>query len=318
MMMAGMQRKPGGDPMTGTDGAGGADPIGPRPLMIANGEIVIATEAFGRAGDTPVVLVMGATASMLWWPDSFCRDLARAGRFLVRYDNRDTGQSTSSAAAEPDYSVEDMAGDLLAVMDGHGVPDAHVVGMSLGGLVAQIAALRQPDRVRSLTLIASEPLGWDGEELPGIAPKFLDHFRGFAELDWTDRAAVSGFLLEIARLSAGSAVPFDPSAAMRRIDAELDRATDISRAFNHGMVQLREDWTGRARDIVQPTLIIHGSEDPILPVENARAIQASIRQARLHVLAGIGHELPEAVLPELASQIAAFTDAARSAPSRRK
>ena len=300
--------------MIGTAGAGDVDP---RPLVICNGDTVIATEAFGRAGDTPVVLVMGATASMLWWPESFCRDLARAGRFVVRYDNRDTGQSTVSATAGPDYSVEEMAGDLLAVLDGYGFSDAHIVGMSLGGLIAQMVALRQPDRVRSLTLIASEPLGWNGEALPGIGPKFLDHFAGFAQLDWTDRAAVSGFLLEIARLSAGSAAPFDPSAAMRRIDAELDRAKDISRAFNHGMVQLREDWTGRARDIVQPTLIIHGSEDPILPIENGRAIHASIRQARLHVLDGIGHELPEAVLPDLASEIVGFTGTAPAASLRR-
>ena len=296
-------------------GASRANPTGPELRVIPNGKVSIATEVFGRAGDTPVVLVMGATASMLWWPEGFCRDLARTGRFVIRYDNRDTGQSTISAAAAPDYSVEDMVGDLFAVIDGYGLVDAHLVGMSLGGLVAQIAALRRPDRVRSLTLIASEPLGWDGEALPGIAPKFLDHFGGFAELDWTDRTAVSGFLLEIARLSAGSAVPFDPSAATRRIAAELGRAKDISRAFNHGMVQLREDWTGRARDIVQPTLIVHGSEDPILPIENGRAMQTSIRQARLHVLEGTGHELPEALLPDLARQIAAFTDQARVAPS---
>jgi pimeloyl-ACP methyl ester carboxylesterase len=123
--------------------------------MISNGAIQIAAQCFGSPGNEPVVLVMGATASMLWWPDALCAMLAEAGHYVIRYDNRDTGRSTTGQPGDVAYSVEDMAGDLFAVMDGFGLPTAHVAGMSLGGLIGQVAALQRPQRVRSLTLIGS-------------------------------------------------------------------------------------------------------------------------------------------------------------------
>jgi len=273
---------------------------------IMNGNVGLATQTFGARTDLPLVLAMGATASMLWWPEQLCEGLAARGYYVIRYDHRDTGQSTTTAPGKPTYSVEDMAADLIAIMDGLGLESAHVVGMSLGGLIGQIAALTWPNRIRSLTLIGAEPLGWTGPELPGIAPEFLEHFASFSTLDWSDRDRVTAFMREIARMSAGGGQRFDAAHERKRIEAEIDRAADIRSAFNHGMVGLQSDWMGRAADINQPVLVLHGSDDPILPLQNGEALALIIRGSRLVILEGIGHELPPTALPRMIDEIGSF------------
>ena len=171
------------------------------------GGATIATQSFGTPTDPAVVLNMGATASMLGWPDEVCHALAGQGLFVVRYDNRDAGLSTTYSPGAPPYAVEDMAADLMAVLDAYGVGRAHMVGMSLGGLIGQVAALSTPGRVATLTLIGSEPLGWDGGPLPHIAPAFMDHFATMAELDWSDADAVRAFLLGVERLARAQGTP---------------------------------------------------------------------------------------------------------------
>ncbi|WP_232816425.1 alpha/beta fold hydrolase [Paracoccus zhejiangensis] len=268
------------------------------------------TETLGQPGDPAVVLVMGATASMLGWPDDFCTALVERGLFVIRFDHRDTGGSTTLPPGEATYAVEDMAGDVLAILDAYGLARAHVVGMSLGGYIAQMLTLKHPDRAASLVLIASEPLGWDGAPLPHISGAFLDHFAGLGTLDWTDDAAVTEFLLASERLSAGTAVPFDEQGQRSRIARVLARTDSPASMFNHAGLTLREDWTGRFRDIAGPVSVIHGDEDPILPVANGRAIAEGIAGARLLLLPGIGHELPSPVLPLIADEIAAQVRAA--------
>lgn len=261
------------------------------PVSTHTRDVVLDSQAFGAAGDPAVVLIMGATASMLWWPEAFCQDLAAAGMYVIRYDHRDTGQSTTLPPGQVDYAVEDMTDDLFAVMGAHGLDAAHMVGMSLGGMIAQMAAVMRPDRVLSLTLVASEPLGGSDAPLPGIDEKFMTHFNSMGDVDWCAPTSVAAFLLEIARLSAGSGAEFDDQAALARIHAEIDRASSIQSAFNHGLVTARADWSGRAREIAQPALVIHGAEDPILPLPNGQAIQALLPNAAIEVFDGVGHEL---------------------------
>lgn len=264
----------------------------------------IATEAFGQPGDPALVLVMGATASMLGWPDALCTALAATGLHVIRFDHRDTGQSTSVPPGKARYAVEDMAGDVMAVLDGWGLKQAHLAGMSLGGYIAQMVALQHPQRVPSLTLIGSEPLGWDGPALPQISAAFLDHFGALATLDWADPAAIAAFLLQTERLCAGPVPAFEPAPAQARIARVLARTPSPASMFNHAALSLREDWTGRFRQIACPVLVLHGEHDPILPPENGRAIAAGIPGATFVLVAGIGHDLPPARLPDIACRIA--------------
>lgn len=266
--------------------------------------VSLATESFGDASAPPVLLVMGATASMLGWPDEFCQALAGRGLFVIRFDHRDTGQSTTVAPGKVRYAVEDMVGDGLAILDDYNIDRAHLVGMSLGGYIAQMVAVGHPARVASLTLIGSEPLGWDGTPLPTISDAFLAHFGALATLDWTDSRRVADFLLESERLCAGEARTFDEAREMRRIERVLTRTKSPASMFNHGALAARDNWTGRFRDIACPTLVIHGENDPILPLPNGQAIAQGIKGAALTVLPGIGHALPLPILDPLAQQIA--------------
>lgn len=278
--------------------------------LIDNNGHVLATESFGKVGGPAIVLVMGATASMLGWPDPLCLMLADRGLHVLRFDHRDTGRSTTVPPGEATYAVEDMAGDVLAVMAGHGLERAHLVGMSLGGYIAQMVALMQPGRVASLALLSSEPLGWDGEALPHISDDFLAHFRALATLDWADQDGVADFLVESERLCAGSGAPFDAKGARSVVKRVLARTDSPASMFNHGTVTTRDDWTGRFRGINCPVLVIHGAEDPILPVENGRAIAAGIPGARIEVLPGVGHELPSRWLEWIADRLAEHVRAA--------
>jgi pimeloyl-ACP methyl ester carboxylesterase len=275
-------------------------------LAVRSGDATIATQSYGPVDGPGVVLVMGATASMLWWPETLWRGLAEAGWRVVRYDNRDTGRSTSYEPGTANYSVEDMAGDLEAVLDAYGFERAHLVGMSLGGLIAQIAAVTSPERVASMTLIGSEPLGGSEAELPGIDERFMAHFATMGDLDWSDDEAVARFLLEIARLSAGTPATFDPEPSGARIAAELRRTASIQSAFNHATVDTERDWTGCLSRVTTPTLVLHGELDPIVPLANGLVIHEQITGSRLHVLPGVGHELPTGNLVEIVDAITEF------------
>lgn len=277
-------------------------------LTAHNGAVRIETQSFGERDGQPVVLIMGATASMLWWPESLCGRLAATGNYVIRYDHRDTGASTSHPLGDVGYRVEEMVDDLFAVLDAHQIRSAHLVGMSLGGYIAQIAALEHPARVRSLTLIASEPLG-GVPGTAGIDESFMAHFATMEHLDWTNRDQVVAFMVGIARLSTGSGRTFDVDAATRRAGAEFDRAPTTASAFNHSMVSADESWNGRLGEIDAPVLVIHGSDDPIIPVVNAAAIAEQARHPRTVILAGAGHELNQADIPEICEEFDRFRSA---------
>lgn len=286
-------------------GAGGGEMIMVRTTKtVLNGDVALATEATGEAVRGTILLVMGATASMVWWPNSLVDALARGGYRVIRFDHRDTGRSSTGSPDEVGYDVNDLAGDLMAILDAYGVERAHLVGMSLGAYVSQIASLQHRDRVQSLALIAAEPLGvtYEGE---GVAPELLAHFGGMAGIDWSDRGAVAAFMLEIARLSAGAGRVFGAEAAKARIAMELDRASNMQSAFNHSIVAGELDPGLTAAAIRQPVVVIHGSDDPIIAVGAAIRSAEIIRGARLLVLEGTGHELVEADVPAIAEAVLA-------------
>ena len=280
----------------------------------------LCVEGFGDPADPAILLVMGAGASMLYWDAEFCRQLADAGRFVVRYDHRDTGRSVSSPAGAPDYTLRDLVADAAGVLDALGIGSAHVVGMSMGAAIAQLLALEHPDRVRTLTLLSSTPggPGHDSPDLPGMSDELAALFaQEQAEPDWADRAAVIEHHVAGERAYAGT-LPFDETGWRELAARTVDRTTDIAASFtNHFLVDPGAPWRHRLPAISVPTLVLHGTDDPFLPFEHGAALAAEIPGARLVAVTGAGHEPPprqrwNVVVPA----ILAHTTGLGRAPSR--
>ena len=258
---------------------------------ISNNGVCLFSESFGAPDDPPIVLIMGAMASAMWWAEDFCCQLAALGRYVIRYDHRDTGRSTSYEPGHIHYSVEDLADDAFCVLDGYGIQGAHLVGMSLGGFLVQLMALKHPQRVKGLTLIASEPLADSNPTIPGIDPSILEYHAKASELDWANCEAVIEYQIGAWRLISGSAHPFDESAICELAGADFDRTPNLMTTFNHALLQGGEQWFNRLHEIAVPTLVIHGTEDPVLPYAHSLALQAEIPDAVLLPLLRTGHEL---------------------------
>jgi len=260
--------------------------------MLEFNGVSMCTDSFGNRSDPPVLLIMGATASMLGWPDGFCERLAAAGRFVIRYDNRDTGRSTTYSPGSANYSLQDMAEDAVGVLDAYELKAAHIVGMSLGGMIAQIIALQHPDRVLSVAAVASSPVEKEHLDLPGIDDKFSDFFWTATTLDWTDEDAVVEFMLGRGRLMVGSGHAFNEARARETAVRDFRRAINYQSQMNHTLVETG-DWRDRVRQIAKPFLVIHGTEDPILPLAHGVALAQRVNGASLVTLDGTGHELHE-------------------------
>lgn len=258
--------------------------------IIKHNEVELCTESFGNPNDPCILLIMGATASMIWWDDEFCQRLSNSQRFVIRYDNRDIGCSTCYEPGVAQYSVLDMAADAIAILDGYNINKAHFAGMSLGGMIAQIAAMKYPDRLFSITAIASSI--WDDlPQLPQIDQKILDHHKSASELDWSNQKAVIDYLVKGWQLLNGSAHTFDEKRAYKLAEAEVKRAKNLLSMFNHSTLAGGEELYGKVNEITIPVLIIHGTEDPVLPFAHAEVMHKAIRQSKLLVLEGSGHEI---------------------------
>lgn len=275
-------------------------------MIDVNGAAICA-ESVGDAGAPPILMIMGATASMAWWPDEMIRRLADAGRFVVRYDHRDTGRSTTYPPGTTPYSIDDLADDAVRVMDGFGLSQAHIVGMSLGGLIGQVLAVRDPDRVLSLTLIASEMFGDPGVAVPPMSPAILAHFAGAGGLDWNDEAAVTGFQVELAKLSAGSERPFDENRARALAIREFQRSRSPQSRLNHAGLDGAAEWFGRTSEIAAPLLVIHGTDDPVVAFGHGRALAGAVPGTKLVPLQGAGHELHPADFDTIVAAIVTHT-----------
>lgn len=258
--------------------------------IIKKHDVELCTESFGNPQDPSILLIMGATASMIWWDEEFCQRLSNHHRFVIRYDNRDVGCSTCYEPGNPRYTVVDMADDALSILDGYGITRAHLVGMSLGGMIAQIIAMRHPERVLSVTAIASGI--WDDlPELPQIDQKILDYHQKASLLDWNDQKAVIEYIVGGWRMLNGSAHPFDEKRTLRLAEAEIKRAKNLLCMFNHSLLKGGEELYGQASSIKVPFLIIHGTEDPVLPFVHAEVMHKTIEHSVLLRLEGSGHEI---------------------------
>jgi pimeloyl-ACP methyl ester carboxylesterase len=274
-------------------------------LVEANG-VRLCVETFGNPADPPVLLIMGAMASMVSWPDSFCRALADGGRYVMRYDNRDVGRSVTYEPGSPPYGLEDLTEDAAHLLEVLALPAAHVVGISMGGVIGQLLAIRHPERVRTLTLIASTPSASNAPDLPGMEERVLAHFASGASVDRTDEASVVEFLAAGMRVLGGRGRHLDEAYAREMARREFRHADRYESCVNHAVLRV-EPWRDRLGEIHAPTLVIHGTDDPILPLDHGRALAREIPGARLVVLEGAGHELHPDDLPRLAAELLAHT-----------
>lgn len=271
--------------------------------LVRNGEVELATQTFGDPDSTPVLLIMGAMASMLWWPDLFCSSLADAGNFVVRYDNRDTGLSTHFPQGNPGYESSDMVSDAVAILDCYEIERAHVVGMSLGGMIAQKLAYAHPERVQTLSLISATPLGVGG--LPPMTDKYMAHGAAAENLDWGSNPAIFEFILQEGAVLASTKHPHDAEAMKRFLKRDMDRASNFASGTNHFIVG-SENHEDSVTKLNLPVLVIHGTSDPVFPIEHGVAFAKFIKGAELVRIDGGGHEIHPNDVPEMVGAIAAF------------
>jgi pimeloyl-ACP methyl ester carboxylesterase len=264
----------------------------PQQMVVANA-VDLCLQTFGDPASAPVLLISGAGSSMDWWEDEFCERLAQGPRFVVRYDFRDTGQSISYPPGAPGYDGLDLVEDALGLLDALGISRAHLVGISMGGGIAQRLALDHADRVASLTLISTSPIGPVDQDLPPISDELKATFAEPApEPDWSDRAAVVDYMVDGLRSYAGS-FPLDEPRLRTLAATIVDRTSNIESSLtNHSLIESGEPAPGPLGEIRAPALVLHGTEDPLFPYGHAEALARAIPGARLLPLEGVGHEMP--------------------------
>lgn len=257
-------------------------------------DVQLCVEVMGDRADPTVLLIGGATWSMDWWDDELCQQLADRGRLVVRYDQRDTGLATSYPAGSPGYTGADLVGDAVAVLEGVGVERAHVVGLSMGGGVAQRLAIEHRERVVTLTLVSTSPIDTGISGLPGPTPEIQATFsREDPEPDWHDREAVVDYVVEGERPYAGPD-NFDDVRLRTLAGRVFDRTNDMGASMtNHFLLDDGGDGDYRLSQLAGvPTLVLHGTADPMFPLPHGKALAESIPGARLIELDGVGHQLP--------------------------
>lgn len=261
--------------------------------MIQSGDAELCAESFGESANPPVLLIMGMAASMIWWEDGFCERLAAGGRYVIRYDQRDTGLSSTWPAGAPGYGSAALIDDVVAVLDAYAIATGHLVGESMGGALAQSVALDDPDRVASLTLITTSPAVSTGHELPGLDPEY-GRWWAQAHVDWSDPESAVDYLVEHWRVLSGRARPFDAEHIRRLARADVLRSRHLPSAQNHLQLSRDERPRGSLGDIGAPTLVVHGTADPLFAPAHGRALAEEIPDARLLELDGAGHGLAPA------------------------
>lgn len=277
---------------------------GERMFMINGASSCVVVQG---GADNPAVLLVGA--SKLSWPDALCDRLVAGGRRIIRYDVRDTGRSESYPPGKPGYSLGDLAADAAGVLDATSTEVAHVAGISTGGWIAQLLALGHPERVATLTLIASRPTapGRADPDLPEHDKALMKAMRNTPEPDWSDESAVIEYLVQQARTLAGAAA-FDEAAARAHARAVVARTTNVKSATtNLAYVRHNPRWRERLGEITAPTLVLHGEDDPFFPIGNGEALAAEIPHARLVRLPHAGHGLPAHAIPTVADEMLAHT-----------
>ena len=272
-------------------------------MIKANG-IDICTEAFGDPAGEPLLLIMGASAQMLYWPEAFCRRFVDQGCYVVRYDNRDTGRSTCFDIAQDPYTLDDLVADAVGVLDAYGLTSAHIAGASMGGMIAQGLCINHPDRVRTATLVMSSPLSGGGGESPdlgsadleGPSAEWLEEMMAINLRPAESREDKIQKRIDAFAKLAGSVEPFDEEKQRLIAEPEVDRAVNLDAMNNHAVaiaMSSPPDRRSLLKTVAIPTLVVHGTEDPILPYPHGVALAETIPGAELLTLERAGHDMPD-------------------------
>jgi len=265
-------------------------------------DIELCYQTFGDPIDEPVLLVMGLSGPMTWWDPEFCRGLAARGRYVIRFDNRDTGRSSrvrervhnatlvrafAGRPVRPPYTLGDMAEDSFGLLDHLGIDAAHVVGISMGGMIAQRMAIARPARVRSLTSIMSttgkRSVGW---QHPRLLPMLVAR-RG------PDRETYAARSARLWDIIGSPAFPQPREEALAHARETFDRGISASGAMRQMLAILAEPNRGPdLRALSMPALVVHGTADRMVHVSGGRATARSLLGSELLVIDGMGHDLP--------------------------
>lgn len=275
-------------------------------------KITMAYQRFGNPALPPVFLIMGAGAQMINWPEGFCVELASRGLHLIRFDNRDAGLTTHfSDAPVPDfsaiqsgdfstvtYTLSDMAADTVGLMDALGYDSVHLVGASMGGMIAQTIAIEYPQRVRSLTSIMSTT----GDSSVGQPDYSVLGNLGSPPYD--DRQAYIDWQIKSRKAIGSPKYPLDEKYVAHIAGLAWDRDHDPLGMMRQAVAVIKSgDRTEQLRSLKMPTLVIHGESDKMINISGGRAVAAAIPGAELVTFEGMGHELPRALWSEFATKI---------------
>lgn len=261
--------------------------------MLAVNGIELCTETFGSPTDPPILLIGGKSASMDYWEDDFCAALAAGGRYVIRYDHRDTGRSTTWPAGKPDYTWRDLVADVPGLLDALGLDRAHLLGISMGGAIAQCVAVLHPERVATMVLDQTTS-AFEGVELPPIGEALADFFATAADRpmpDMDDHDALVTMLVEDQR----AFVPerFDETRVRALVERAVRRTPDMRPSLtNHHVMGDGEPVEATLADITAPTLVVHGTRDPLFPLGHGELLAREIPDATLLTLDDVGHEPP--------------------------
>jgi pimeloyl-ACP methyl ester carboxylesterase len=265
----------------------------------ANG-ITIEYETFGDAGSPPVLLIMGLGAQLTLWDTRFCTALANAGYYVIRYDNRDVGLSTTfeEATISPAYTLSDMAADAAGLLDSLGIESAHIVGASMGGMIAQTFAIEFPTRTRTLVSIMSTT----GDQTVG-QPK-PDALAALLAPPPTTRDGAIEAGVKISRIIGSTDFTFDEQAVRDRAAASYDRSFNpAGTARQLAAIMAQPDRTAALGEVKAPALVIHGEADPLVTPSGGKATAAAIPGAKLKLIPGMGHDLPPALYGEIVGEL---------------